>query len=113
MQNPKTDHYYFEHALTELDILNDYVNEVDDYHEFASNRTIQDAIFFRFIQLIEYVKNISDDFKDKHPEIEWGEIEGFRNGIVHAYIYTKLDYVYDTMKNDLIPLKELLEAQLK
>ena len=113
MENPKTDEYFFEHALTELEILRDYVNEVDDFKEFVSDQKIQDAILFRFIQLIEYVKQISDKFKEKHPEIEWGEIVEFRNGIVHAYTFTKMDYVYDTMKHDLEPLRELLKASLK
>ena len=113
MENPKNDKYYFELTLKELYILNDYVNEVVDFHEFQSDIKTQDAIFFRFVEMIGHIKNISKEFKELHPEIEWGEIVGFRNGIVHNYYSTKLDYVYDTMKNDLNPLKELLEAELQ
>ena len=38
MENPKTDEYFFKHALNELEILHDYVNEVDDFNEFISDQ---------------------------------------------------------------------------
>ena len=40
---------------------------------------------FRLQQLIEKIKSLSDTFKRQFPDIPWGEIIGFRNGIVHAY----------------------------
>lgn len=45
---------------------------------------------FRLIQLIENIKGISKEFKNSHPLVPWGQIMGFRNGIVHEY--GKTDY---------------------
>ncbi len=50
-----------------------------------SDQKVNDSIMFRFIQLIENIKNISDEFKNANPQIPWGDIMGFRNGIVHEY----------------------------
>lgn len=44
-----------------------------------------DATMFRLQQMIEHIKELSTDFKEKHPEIPWIDIIGFRNRIVHDY----------------------------
>ena len=64
---------------------------------------------FRLVQLIENVKNISSAFKEGHPEIPWGEIIGFRNGIVHEYGKTDYLTVYETITQDLKQLEKTLK----
>ena len=67
---------------------------------------------FRFVQLIENIKNISSNFKEKHSYIPWKEIIGFRNGIVHEYGETDYTIVYETATGDLNILKEIFENLL-
>jgi uncharacterized protein with HEPN domain len=67
---------------------------------------------FRLIQLVEHIKNFSDDFKKDHNYIPWGDIIGFRNGIVHEYGKTDYSIVYEIITIDLKELKELFEAKL-
>lgn len=55
-----------------------------------------DAVMFRLIQLIENIKGISREFKNSQPLVPWGQIVGFRNGIVHEY--GKTDYTRLFMK---------------
>ena len=64
---------------------------------------------FRLVQLIENVKNISEEFKNENPQIPWGDIIGFRNGIVHEYGKTDYHDVYNILVNDISELKEVLE----
>ena len=69
-----------------------------------------DAVMFRLIQLIENIKNISQEFKTKNAHIPWGNIIGFRNGIVHEYGKTDYVVVYETITQNLEELKESLET---
>ncbi len=62
---------------------------------------------FRFIQLIENIKKISEEFKELHSNIPWGKIMGFRNGIVHEYGKTDYSIVYETATQNLDELREL------
>ena len=40
----------------------------------------------RRLQIIgEAVVQLPQEFKDSHPEIEWGKIAGLRNRLVHEY----------------------------
>ena len=64
---------------------------------------------FRLVQLIENVKDISEEFKNENPQIPWGDIIGFRNGVVHEYGKTDYHDVYNILVNDIPELKEVLE----
>ncbi len=44
-----------------------------------------DATMFRLQQMVEKIKGLSKESKELHKDIPWGDIIGFRNGIVHEY----------------------------
>lgn len=107
MVNLKDDLYFAKKAIEQIEVIEKYIDNIS-YQEFVGDIELLDAIMFRIIQLIENVKNISEQFKSKHPNIPWGKIIGFRNGIVHEYGETNYEIVYQTITNDLSPLKEVL-----
>ena len=108
MDNRKNDKYYAEKAIEKIDIITKYV-ETKSYDEFMSDDLLVDAVMFRLVQMVENVKNISADFKDDNPQIPWGNITGFRNGIVHEYGSTDYTIVYEVVVKNLAPLKSVLE----
>ncbi|MBI2672511.1 DUF86 domain-containing protein [Candidatus Woesearchaeota archaeon] len=74
--------------------------------EFIKNRLIQDAVI-REIEIIgEAVKHISDDIKERYPEIEWKNISGTRDIFIHGYFQVNLEKVWDIVKNNLDNLKQ-------
>jgi len=61
----------------------------------------------RAIEIIgEAVKNIPESFKKKHPHIEWRQISGTRDRIVHHYFGVDLNIIWDIVHKQLGPLKE-------
>ena len=106
MDNKKDDKYYAEKILENINAIEKYVGN-KTYNEFLDDDELIDAVMFRFVQLIENIKNVSDDFKEKNNKIPWGEIIGFRNGIVHNYGKTDYTIVYETITQDLKEIKEL------
>ena len=107
MDNVKNDLYFAKKAIEQIEVIEKYIDNVS-YEEFLGDIELLDAIMFRLIQLIENVKNISEQFKSEHRNIPWGNIIGFRNGIVHEYGETNYEIVYQTITNDLLSLKEVL-----
>ena len=67
---------------------------------------------FRLVQLIENIKNIDLEFKEKHDQIPWGKIMGFRNGIVHEYGSTDYAIVYEIVTKNIHELKKVLKSTL-
>ena len=107
----KNDKYYMEKALVEIDAIIRYSKNMS-YDEFMQNEQIIDSVLFRLIQLIENIKDISTAYKLEHNEIPWGDIIGFRNGIVHEYGQTNYTTVYEIISRDIYQLKELFESDL-
>jgi len=57
----------------------------------------------------EAVKNIPDDFKKKHEEVNWRAIMGMRNKLIHEYFGVSSEIVWETVRNDI----PALELQIK
>ena len=107
----KNDKYYMEKALVEIDAIIRYSKNMS-YDELMQNEQTIDSVMFRLIQLIENIKDISTAYKLEHNEIPWGDIIGFRNGIVHEYGQTNYTTVYEIISRDIYQLKELFESDL-
>ena len=108
MASNKNDKYYAEKAVEQINVIDKYVGS-KKYDEFISDDQLVDAVLFRLVQLVENVKNISPEFKDKNSQIPWGMIMGFRNGIVHEYGKTDYTIVYEVVTTNLTQLKETLQ----
>ena len=108
MDNKKDNKYYALSALESIEMIQHYIKGIS-YEEFINDTELNDAIMFRFVQLGECIKCIGSEVKELYPSIPWGQIIGFRNGIVHEYRETNYVTVYETIVNDLAPLKDVLE----
>ena len=108
MDNIKTDSYYKKLVLSDIQKILEYSKDVT-YEEFMSDELLIDAILFRLIQIVENIKNLSQDFKDSHKGIAWKEIISFRNRIVHDYGKTDYTIVYEVISNDLKDLEAIFK----
>ena len=72
-----------------------------------------DMFLYALVHSIELVgeaaNHISDDFKNKHPEILWSRIVTMRNRLIHGYFKIDFDVVWDTAKTDIPILTGQLE----
>lgn len=77
--------------------------------KFQNNKLKQNAII-RSLEIIgEAVKNIPDSFRNKHPDIPWRKIAGFRDILSHAYFGVSMDRVWNIIEKDLSGLKKEIE----
>ena len=82
-----------------------------DAEELDTNEVLLDSMLFRMIQLSENAKKLSDEYKLAHSKVPWSAIYGLRNSIVHDYGNVDLEVVYETLKNDIPELQELLSEE--
>ena len=84
-----------------------------DYDNFLKDEKTKDAVARNFEIIGEAANRLPSEFKDKHPEIKWNRIRGFRNRIVHHYFGIDFEIVWSIIENDLKflikQLSELLE----
>jgi uncharacterized protein with HEPN domain len=60
----------------------------------------------------EASKNISDDLKKSHPEVDWRRIAGMRDKLVHHYFGVDWEIIEDVIKNELPGLRSNVQQLL-
>jgi len=102
--NDKTNLAFIEHILDSIDAIEKFSKGMNK-RELKSNRLKRSAII-REIEIIgEAVKSVSKSLKNKHPEVEWKDIVGTRDKMIHHYFGVDLDIVWDIIKINLPDLK--------
>jgi len=71
------------------------------YEQFDSDDRTIDAVIRNFEIIGEAANRLSEDIKDKHSEIDWFKIRGFRNRIVHDYAGVDLQIVWKIIQDYL------------
>lgn len=79
------------------------------YRDFLKKLETQDAVLRNLEIIGEAAKNISPDLQNKHKDIQWKEIAGMRDKIIHFYFGVNLDIVWRTSKDKLPLLKKKIE----
>ena len=80
---------------------------------FMSDVDIQDAVLWRLETLAEATGKLSQGVKDRHSELRWRAIYGFRNIAAHGYLDLHLDRVWEIVEDHLPALKAVVDEELK
>ena len=67
-------------------------------------------LVYRNKLLSENAKKLSDEYKEKRGYIPWNAMYGLRNRIVHDYGNVDLNIVFETLKNDIPELLEMIKG---
>jgi uncharacterized protein with HEPN domain len=85
----KHDIVYLQHISDEIKFVIEESKNLK-YETFIESE-IYTRAFSRSIEVIgEAVKKLSQDLKEKYPEIEWKKISGMRDKLIHEYF--NVDY---------------------
>jgi len=76
---------------------------------FLNEETLKRAIV-RSLEIVgEAVKKIPDEFKQKYPEVEWKNMTGMRDKLIHDYMGVDYWIVWDVATNKIPALKGQIE----
>ena len=108
----KNDAVYLHHILDSINRIQGYIAGVS-YDQFLQNSLLQDGVVRQLEIIGEAAKNVSSGFRDAHPELPWRQMTGIRNKLIHAYFEVDLFIVWDSVRSDLLPLKQQVERILR
>jgi len=107
MDNVKNDNYYIQKIRKDLEFIVIHMRDVD-LEELNANEVLLDSMLFRMIQISENARKLSEEYKQERGNIPWNALYGLRNRIVHDYGNVDLNVVYETLKNDIPELLEMM-----
>jgi len=95
VKKEKGDRVRLNHILESAGLISEWVaGKTKD--GFLANRMLQEACIRQLEIIGEAAKNISKQFKKRHPEIPWKEMAGMRDVLIHEYFGVDLDEVWET-----------------
>ncbi len=76
--------------------------------ELNNNRMLVHALV-RLLEIIgEAATGLSEEFRGEYPSVQWNQITGMRNRLIHGYFDINLDIVWQTLIEDIPVLKDQL-----
>lgn len=77
--------------------------------DFADNALLQDAVVRRLTIIGEAAGRISEKGKEALQNVEWAQIRGLRNRLVHEYDAVAIEIVWDIVQTEIEPLLKEIE----
>lgn len=76
--------------------------------EFDEVSLLGRAVTFSVEKICEHLTKLKQDLETLYPNLPWNQARDMRIIIAHMYLSLDKEIVYNTVKNDLLPLKEEL-----
>lgn len=96
------------HILECADKVEEYTKDITK-EKFLKDTQIQDAVMRRIEIIGEAVKNVSQEVKDKYPDIPWKQMAGMRDILIHEYFGVDLELTWKVAKEDILVLRNKIK----
>jgi len=82
------------------------------YRDFLHDELHFDAVLRNLEIIGEAVKNISEETRQKYPQIKWRKIAGFRDIVAHEYFGVNEETVWDIVEKEIPVLLDIVKPIL-
>jgi len=89
--------------------ISSYIKMMNHDAFFEDTKT-QDAVVRNLEIIGEAIKNISVELKDRYPNLQWKELAGLRDKLIHHYFGVNYDIVWHVVKNELTDILYQLDG---
>lgn len=81
---------------------------------FLKDEVFQDMVTWRLQTISDAARNhLPDEVRQRHPEVPWRQVFGFRNVAAHGYAGLNLQLVWEIVESGLDTLLKAVETELK
>ena len=84
-----------------------------NYEQFSVDDRIVDAVIRNLEIIGEAAWGISENLRNRYPDIAWRQMANMSNRLIHGYFDVNNDLVWETVTAELPPLITKIEAVIK
>jgi len=84
-----------------------------DWGAYLRDYKTQDAVVRNLEVIGEATKNLSQSFRDQHPDIPWRDMVGTRDRLTHHYFGINQEIVWQIVEHDLPGLQSQIEQVIR
>jgi len=92
------------HIIDSVEKIERYIGATK-YYDFESNSMMKDACIRQLGIIGEACNKISEEIQQANQEIEWRQIIGLRNLVIHQYFGIDDQVIWDIIQDNLPDLK--------
>jgi uncharacterized protein with HEPN domain len=81
------------------------------FEEFRNNREKQFAVIHALEIVGGAAKQVPASVREEYPDIPWRDIAGMRDRLIHGYFSVNLERLWNTVRDDLPHLEEILNTK--
>lgn len=101
-----------------LNNIKECIERIESYtsegrEAFMQTPMIQDAVIRNFEIIGEATKRLSAELRISYPKIQWQQIAGFRDVLIHDYLKVNLNLIWGVVEKNLPELKGTVEEILQ
>lgn len=100
----------FEDILDSIEKIEKYT--ISGREQFDSQELVQTWVVHHIQIIGESACQLSEEMKDRYPDIPWRQIIGMRNILVHVYFEIEPDEIWGVVERDLPSLKKKIQIIL-
>ena len=96
------------HVLDSIEEIKQYTHDAE-FEDFEDQSMMKNACIRQLEIIGEACNRISEEIRQKYPQIEWSQIVGLRNILIHQYFGVDDKVIWDIIKQDLVDLESKIK----
>lgn len=109
--SPRDHKFRLEDIYDALVLISEYIRNVD-YDAWTKDRKTVDAVIRNLEIIGEAASHVPESIQKQHDDIPWYQMKAMRNILIHEYFGVDIDVLWQTVQEDLPPLKAYLKKVL-
>jgi len=99
---------YIKDIIDSINDIETFIKDID-FEEFAGDKKTVNAVI-RSVEVIgEAAKKVPKSLRNKHSIIPWKKMAGMRDKLIHEYFGIDMEILWKVAKDELPPLKPLIQ----